>query len=169
MRLLVALTLLSTSAFGQINLPVLDPAKSAVNATLPTFSTRQQVLRQFGKPTRIRTADYECGLTEAQSEANVQQVYCYGKTEFYIYDAKADLMILDFRTGKLSYQTPRIKLSGQTTFADLQKVYPAATKAATKTPQGQLVVLAPCKECEGQVRLYFERGRLAQLEFWEPC
>ncbi|MCB2408748.1 hypothetical protein [Hymenobacter lucidus] len=170
MRLLVALSLLSsTAAFGQINLPVLDPTKSSINATLPTFSTRQQVLRQFGKPTLIKNAEYECGLTKEQSEAKVQKVYHYGNTVFYIYDTKADLMSLDFRTGKLSYKTPRINLSGKTTLADVQKVYPAATKAAAKTPKGQMVILAPCKECEGQVQLYFEGGKLAQLDFWEPC
>lgn len=169
MRLLVALTLFSATAFGQITLPVLDSGKSSVNATLPTFSTKQQVLRQLGKPTLIKNADYECGLTTEQAEAKVQKVYYYGKTVFYIYDTKADLITLDFRPGKLSYQTPRITLTGKTTLADVQKVYPAATKAATKTPTGKLVVLAPCQECDGQVQLCFENGRLAQLDFWEPC
>jgi hypothetical protein len=169
MRLLVGLTLFSSTAFGQINLPVLDPSRSAVNATLPTFTTRQQVLKQLGQPTLIKPAEYECGLTNEQINAKVQKVYYYGKTEFYIYDNKADLKTLDFRAGKYSYQTPKMKLSGKTTLADVQNVYPAAAIAAVKTPKGKLVLLSPCTDCEGQVQLYFENGKLAQLELWEPC
>lgn len=169
MRLLLILILCTSIAYGQDQIETLDPTQSKLNNSISSFTTREQLLRLLGKPAKVQKANFECALTSEQENAKVQNIYHYGKTRFFIYDKKADLLTIDFKSGKFIYETPKIELSGKTTFEEIDKVYPQATKASLKENQGKIIRIRPCKECDGQVLLYMEKGRIALLEFWEPC
>ncbi|RYZ25353.1 MAG: hypothetical protein EOO10_18490 [Chitinophagaceae bacterium] len=140
-----------------------------LNDTIPSYLTKQQLLTVLGKPSNVKNFSTECALTEEQEKAKVQQLYFYGKTKFFVYDNKAELTFIDFRSGKFTYRTPKIRLTKATTLQDLQKAYPNSVRAAMKENGGKLVRLKPCKICDGHCLLYLENGRLVQLEWWEDC
>ena len=169
MRLLLIFLLWTSVSYGQNKLEILDPTQSKINNSIASFTTRQQLLKQLGKPTKIENANFECALTIEQEKAKVQSIYYYGKTTFFIYDQKAALMNLDFKSGRFIYTTPKITLTSTTTFEKIKKVYPEAAKAALKENKGKIIRISPCKKCDGQVLLYIEKGKLRHLEFWEPC
>ena len=156
-------------AYGQGQPEILNPSLSKLNSVVSTSTTKQKLLAQLGQPTRIETAHFECGLTDAQAKAKVQKLYYYGKTMFYVFDGNAELIDIDFRSGKFTYKTPKITLTNKVTFADIEKLYPKAAKAATKEKRGKMLIIRPCETCDDTLNLYFENEKLTQLEFWEPC
>jgi hypothetical protein len=127
------------------------------------------LLSALGKPTKIENFSTECAFTDEQERAKVKKLYFYDKTKFFIYGNKAELSFIDFCSGKFTYLTPKLRLTKETTLQELQKVYPNSVKAAMKENGGKLVRLKPCKDCDGQCLLYFENGKLVQLEWWEEC
>ena len=161
--------LLNTLAFGQIKEEFLDFNTSLINNSIPSKLSKAQLILSLGKPTKIEVYDGECGLTEEQEKAKQRNWYYYNGTKFFIYDNNADIVELNFRSGKFTYTTSKIKLSNATTFQELQKVYPASTKAAIIENGGNMVRIRPCSDCDGYCILYFEKGRLVKLEWWEPC
>lgn len=169
MRLLLTLILWTSIAYGQNQIETLNPTQSKLNNSIFSYTTRQELIKQLGKPTKVEKANFECALTIEQERAKVQYIYHYGKTTFFIYDQRADLMTIDFESGKFIYKTPKITLTGTTTFKAIEKIYPQAAKAALKENKGKMIRISPCKECDGQVLLFMEKGKLVNLEFWEPC
>jgi hypothetical protein len=148
---------------------VLSPTQSKLNNSISLYATKQELLKQLGKPTKVEKAELECALSPEQEKAKVRNLYYYGKTMFLIYDERAELMNVSFRSGKFIYKTPKITLTGKTTFKEIEKVYPRATKTALQENKGAMIRILPCKECDGQVLLYMEEGKLVQLELWQPC
>ncbi|PJJ60891.1 hypothetical protein [Hymenobacter chitinivorans] len=168
MRYLLALALCSFTVLPSE--PLLNPSKSLVNAKLPSYTTKQELLRALGPPARIAAVGEECHTSREEAAAKVRQRYYFaGKTSFFLDHDQAELELLDFRSGKYTYQTPTITLTGKTTLADLQKVYPAAVRAASISKRGTEVSLMTCANCDDRVHLFFEQGRLVELELWEPC
>ncbi|MBY0481047.1 MAG: hypothetical protein K2Q21_06815 [Chitinophagaceae bacterium] len=160
---------ISFLALGQIKEEFLDYKTSKVNGSIPNALTKADLLRVLGKPTKIEIFEGECGLTEEQEKAKVRNWYYYDSTKFLLFDNEAQISEVNFRSGKFTYTTAKIKLSNKTTFQDLQKVYPVSTKAAIKENNGNMVRLSPCSDCDGYCFLYFEKGKLVKLEWWEPC
>ena len=151
------------------NVEILSPSLSKLNDSVSTFLTKRTLLNQLGNPSRIVDSDIECGVTEEQEYAKEQKFYYYDSTKFFIFDEKAELMIVNFNSGKFSYQTPEIHLSNKTTFADLEKVYPISCSNARMQNSGEMVRIRPCEECDGEVHLFFKGTKLERLEFWVPC
>jgi hypothetical protein len=178
MRLLLILLLWTSVTYGQnefenkfwpSEVDILNPTQSKLNNSISLHTTTQQLLKQLGSPSKVEKVNFECALTPEQEKAKVHNFYYYGKTMFFIYDQKAQLMNLDFISGKFIYKTPKITLTSKTTFEEIEKIYPQATKNALKENKGEMIRLRPCKKCDGQVLLYMKNGKLAQLELWEPC
>ncbi|ANE51738.1 hypothetical protein [Flavisolibacter tropicus] len=169
MRQVIAFVLFSSVAYGQNGLEVIDFKTAKLNKTIPSALTTKQLKTLLGKPTKIEDYTSECALTEEQERAKVKQLYSFGHTQFFVFDHKAELTSIDFRSGTFSYLTEKILLTSTTTLADLQKVYPKSVSAAIKENGGKLVRLKPCKDCDGQCLLYFEKGKLVQLNWWEEC
>lgn len=169
MRIIIFFLLLSTSAYGQVSSEILNFNTSKLNKTIPSTLTKQQLISRLGKPTKIENFSNECALTQDQEQAKVKQLYFYGHTQFFVYDNQAELTTIDFRSGTYTYQTAKILLTSATTLADVQKVYPKSVQAALKENGGKLIWLKPCKGCDGQCRLYFEKGKLVKLQWWEDC
>ena len=169
MRLFIILMLFSSFAYGQKKAEVLNFQTAKLNDTVPGSLTKQRLLSTLGKPTKIENFDAECALTDEQEKAKVKKLYFYGKTKFFIFDNKAELTIVDFRSGMFTYKTFKLYLTKATTLQQVQKVYPNSVKAALKENGGKMVRLKPCKDCDGQCLLYFENGKLVQLEWWEEC
>lgn len=169
MRLLFVFVFFTSTAYGQISSEVLDYSTSKLNKAIPSALTKQHLVRLLGKPSKIENYNTECALTEEQEHAKVKQLYSYGRTQFFVFDNQAELNTIDFRTSKFTYLTAKILLTSATTLADVQKVYPKSVQAAIKENGGKLVRLKPCKECDGMCLLYFEKGKLVQLQWWEEC
>lgn len=168
-RLLTILMLFGSFAYGQVKTEVLDFKTAKLNDTISSYLTKQKLVKILGKPSKVENFETECALTVEQEKAKVKQCYFYGKTKFFVYNNKAELTFIDFRSGKFTYQTQEIRLTNATTLHDLQKIYPNSVQAAVKENGGKLVRLKPCKECDGQCLLYFENDKLVQLEWWEEC
>jgi hypothetical protein len=169
MKIIWILILFPIVAFGQNNLEILNPINSTLNGNILSFGFKEQLTKSLGRPTKVQDIDYECGVTEEQEFAQYQKYYFYGKTHFFVYDEKYELKIIDFKTGKFTYKTPQIILTNRTTFEEIKKIFPKATKASIIESKGRLVRLKPCNVCDGEVQLFFENGKLIQLELWEPC
>lgn len=169
MRLFFILMLLCSIAHGQDKTEVLNFNASKLNDSIPGYLTKKKLLAQLGNPTKIENYDPQCALTDEQEKAKVKKLYYSDKTRFFIFDNKAELTLIDFRSGRFSYQTDKIRLTNATTLKDLQKVYPKSVKAAFTENGGKLIRLKPCKDCDGQCLLYFENGKLIHLEWWEEC
>jgi hypothetical protein len=169
MKLLFIPFLINSLAFGQIKEEILNYKTSKINGSIPNALTKADLFRVLGKPTKIEISDAECGLTEEQEKAKVRNWYYYDSTKFFIFDNKAEVVEVNFRNGKFTYNTTKIKLSNNTTIQDLQKVYPVSTKAALKENNGKIVRIRPCEDCDGYCLLYFEKGKLVKLEWFEPC
>ena len=169
MRLVIFFLLFSTLAYGQNSSETLSFNTSKVNKTIPSALTKKQLLSRLGKPTKIENFTSECALTEEQEKAKIKKLYFYGRTQFFVFDNQAELTTIDFRSGAYTYQTAKILLTSATTLADVQKIYPKSVQAAIKENGGKLVRLKPCKDCDGQCLLYFEKGKLVQLQWWEEC
>jgi|GEM_PF-7030208 len=159
----------SSLAFGQINAEFLNYKTSRINGSIPNILNKVELVRRLGVPTKIETFEGECGLSEEQEKAKVRNWYNYDSTKFFIYDNKAQIIEVNFRSGKFTYTTAKIKLSNNTSFQDLQKVYPVSTKTAIIENNGNMVRITPCSDCDGYCLLYFEKGMLIKLEWWEPC
>jgi hypothetical protein len=169
MRLLLLLILFTSTAYGQISTEVLDFTTSKLNKTVPSALTKQQLIKTLGKPPKVENYNTECALTEEQEQAKVKKLYWYGHTQFIVFDNQAELVSIDFRTGRFTYQTTKILLTSATTLVDVQKVYPKSVQASLKENGGKLVRLKPCSDCDGQCLLYFEKGKLVKLQWWEEC
>jgi hypothetical protein len=124
---------------------------------------------KLGKPTKIENINPECALTEDQEKAKVFKNYYFGKTKFFTWDGNAELQEIDFRTGKFSYKTSKINLNAATMLNEVEKIYPVAVRAARKENKGTLVRLRPCEECDGYCFLFFEKGKLVKLQWYEDC
>ena len=169
MKLLFISLFISSLALGQIKEEFLNYKTSKINGSIPNALTKADLLRTLGKPTKIEILEGECGLTEEQEKAKDRNWYYYDSTKFLLFDNKAKIIEVNFRSGKFTYTTAKIKLSNKTTLEDLQKVYPVSTKAAIKENNGNMVRISPCSNCDGDCLLYFENGYLVKLEWWEPC
>ena len=169
MQLLFISFLISSLALGQTKEEFLNYKTSRINGTISNELIKSDLLRVLGKPTKIEIFEGECAMTEEQEKAKVRNWYYYDSTKFFIYDNKAKIFEVNFRSGKFTYTTVKIKLSNTTTFQDLQKVYPISTKAAIKENNGKMVKISPCSNCDGYCLLYFEKAQLVKLEWWEPC
>lgn len=155
--------------FGQDDVEVLSPVKSTINGNILSFGSKEQLMKLIGGPTKIVDVDYECGVTEEQEFAKYQKRFYYGASQFFIYDDKYELKIIDFKSESFTYKTPQILLTSRTSLDELKRVFPKATEASIKENKGRLVRLRPCDVCDGEVQLFFEKGKLIKLELWEPC
>ena len=169
MQLLFIAFFISSLALGQIKEEFLNYKTSRINGSIPNALNKADLLRKLGTPTKIEPFEGECGLSDEQENAKLRNLYYYDSTKFFIYDNKAQIIEVNFRNAKFTYTTEKIKLSHNTTFQDLQKVYPISAKAAIKENNGDMVRIRPCASCDGYCLLYFEKGRLVKLEWWEPC
>ncbi|WMJ74186.1 hypothetical protein RCC89_13565 [Cytophagaceae bacterium ABcell3] len=159
----------SLTSLGQVNSEILIPLECSINEKVPVVGHVAVMKKALGEPLSTEIVDYECGMTEEQEGADYQSYYLYGETKFFIYDEKYKLKIIDFKSGDFIFKTPKITLTGATTFDDLEKVFPRAVKASLKENNGRLVRLQPCKYCDGEVQLYIENGKLVKLQLWESC
>ena len=171
MHFLITSCLIISLALGQFTNELINYSSCRINGTVPNTLSKNDLIKRLGKPTKIEPLrfDEECGLTDEQEHAKQRNWYYYDSTRFFVYDNKADMLELNFRNGKFVYTTDKIKLSNTTTLGDLQKVYPASTKAAIKENKGTMVKISPCPKCDGYCFLYFEKGKLVKLEWWDPC
>ena len=169
MRLVFISFFINSFVFGQPKQEFLSFKTSRINRTTPGALTKIQLLQRLGKPTKIQPFETVCGMTEEQEKAKVRNWYYYDSTKFFVYDSKAEVVEINFRNGKFSYTTQKITLSNNTSFQELQKVYPLSAKAALKESNGNIVRIRPCAVCDGYCILYFEKGKLVKLEWWEDC
>jgi hypothetical protein len=169
MRSLFISTLISCFVFSQTTEEFLNYKTSKLNGSIPNALSKTTLIRSLGKPTKIFAFEGECGLSDEQEKAKTRNWYCYDSTKFFVYDESAKIYEVNFRSGKFSYTTEKIVLSKNTSIQDLQKVYPVSTKAAISENKGTMVKISPCANCDGYCILYFEKGKLVRLEWWEPC
>lgn len=169
MQTLLVLLFISLFLPGQGGPEIVSFRTARLNDSLPGVLARQRLMAALGKPTRIEDFEGECALTDDQEKAKTKKLYYYNGTKFFVYDNTAELMLIDFRSGKFSYKTPGLRLSAATTFQDIQNTFPNSARAAIIENKATMVRLSPCKDCDGQLLLYFEKGKLVQLEWWEPC
>ncbi len=169
MKLLFISFFISSLALAQSKEEVLDYARARINGSIPNDLAKSDLVRILGRPSRVKPFDGECGLTDEQEKSKVKNWYYYDSTKLLVFDNKAHLVELNFRSGKFTYTTKKIKLSNKTTFQDVQKMYPVSAKAAILENNGCLVRISPCSNCDGYCLLYFEKGHLVKLEWWEPC
>ena len=169
MRFLIIFLLLSSNAFGQENIDILSFTSSKLNDSIPSYLPKKSLLHFLGNPTKIEKFESECALTESQERAKDKKIYYYDCTKFFVYDNESEIVEINFRSGKFSYNTERINLSNKTTIQDLKKVYPNSVKSAIKENGGTLVRFRPCKECDGYCFLFFEKGKLVKLKWYNEC
>lgn len=169
MRSLLISTFISLFVQGQTTEEVLSYNNSKLNGSIPNSLSKTALMRSLGKPSKIEPLEGECAMSEEEEKAKVKKCYYYDSTRFFIYDEKAEISEVNFRSGKFTYATPKILLSKNTTIQDLQKVYPVSTKAATRENNQVMVKISPCADCDGYCILYFEKGKLVRLEWWQPC
>jgi hypothetical protein len=168
LALLISL-FISFSAPRQTSGEFLYYKTSRLNNSIPNTLSKTALIRFLGKPTKTEPFITECALSEEQENAKVKNWYYYDSTRFFVYDEKAEICEVNFRNGKFSYTTEKIILSRNTSLRDLQKVYPASTKAAIRENNEIIVRIEPCASCDGYCILYFEKDKLVRLEWWEPC
>ena len=169
MKLLLISFFISSIALGQIKGEYINYKTAKINNSIPNKLTTTELVRLLGKPTKIEINKGECGLTEEQEKSKVKSIYYFDCTKFIIFDNNAEILEVNFRNGKYTYKTDKIKLSNTTSFQELQKIYPESTKTALKENNGNMVRIRPCSTCDGDCILYFEKGKLVKLEWWEPC
>ena len=127
MRLILFFLLITTFAISQEKREILSFTTSKINDSLSGSISLKTLIKIFGKPDKIEDYNSECGLTAEQEKAKSLKIYYYDKTKFMVYNNVADLLEMDFTTTKFTYKTDKIKLSGKTTFKDIQKFYPPAS------------------------------------------
>lgn len=168
-RLLCYSLLIGFLALAQDKEEFLNFQTSRINGSIPSALNKTDLLRILGKPTKVEAFQTDCGMTEEEENAKVRNWYYYDSTKFFVYDNKAEIVEINFRSGKFTYTTAKIKLSNKTRFQDLQKVYPISTNVAIKENNGKIVRISPCPNCDGYCLLFFEKGILVKLEWWENC
>lgn len=156
-------------ASGQPKEAFLNYNTGRLYGSVPNKLSKPDLLRILGKPTKIAVFEGECGLTDEQENAKERNIYYYDSTQYFVYDNKAELYHVNFRNGKFTYRTDKINLSNKTRFRDIEKLYPVSTHAAILENKGTMVRIPACPDCDSFCLLYFEKGRLVSLEWWEPC
>ncbi len=169
MRLLFISICISFLMTGQTQETFFMYTACRLNDAVPNKLAKQDLLRLLGKPTNITRFEGECGLSDEQENAKEKNIYFYDSTQYFVYDNKAELYHVNFRNGKFTYRTDKINLSNKTRFRDIEKLYQESAKAAILENKGTMVRIQACQDCDLFCLLYFEKGRLVSLEWWEPC
>lgn len=138
------------------------------------LSTRQ-LISQLGRPDSIARGVVECGgELERVNNANGDFWY-YGKTQYEVAGSQAVLATFNVTSGQFQGKLGKLRLNQHTTLEDVRRLFPLSAKQAEEPSTGRageemsLPFFYKGVPTDASLNLLFNKGRLQEVEFFNPC
>lgn len=130
---------------------------------------------QLGRPDSIARGVVECGgELEPVNNANGDFWY-YGKTCYEVAGSQAVLASFNVTSGRFQGKLGKLLLNQHTTLEDVRRFFPLSAKQAEEPASGRpgevmsLPFFYKGAPMDASLHLLFNKGRLQEVEFFNPC
>lgn len=130
---------------------------------------------QLGRPDSIAKGVVECGGALEPVNNTKGDFWYYGKTCYEVAGSQAVLASFDVTTGKFQGKLGKLLLNQNTTLEDIRRFFPLSAKQADEPASGRpgeemhLPFFYEGAPTDASLNLLFNRGRLQEVEFFNPC
>ncbi|RSK33146.1 hypothetical protein [Hymenobacter metallilatus] len=141
---------------------------------LPLQTSVAELTQYIGKPDAVERGTIECcGYFDTpHSDPSDAVMYCYGASDFEVYGQKAVMRTIGFQSGRFKARLDGTLVDSATTLAHIQRLYPQAGQQGgvqkTNTASFWVITLRTGEISDDAWVLKFQRGKLAQLEYYIP-
>ncbi len=142
-----------------------------INDVLPPIGTTKLLYKALGKPDSIITPNIEC----ASFYDKAYKTAYFKGSSFELYGDTVVISIINFKQSGITLTAGKLVLNGNTTLADIAKVFPKAVKDQSNVvidTFGEVVSISVNTGktlAEDAWALFFKDGKLVQMDYWTPC
>ncbi|GAB2987094.1 hypothetical protein GCM10027049_28710 [Mucilaginibacter puniceus] len=160
-----------TAAFLNNSDEYIDWDSVRINDVLPPISTTKLLYKTLGNPDSIITPNVEC---VSFYDKPFKTAYFKGSS-FELYGDTAVISTINFKQSGITLTAGKLVLSGNTTLADLGKVFPKSVKDKSTVVIDTFGEVISISVNTGKTRaedawaLFFKDGKLVQMDYWTPC
>jgi len=135
----------------------------------------KRLTSQLGRPDSIARGVVECGRELEPINNTNGDFWYYGKTRYEVAGSQAVLASFNVTTGKFQGKLGKLLLNQHTTLEDVRRVYPISAKQADEYSPGRqgeemyLPFFYKGVPTDASLNLLFNKGRLQDVEFFNPC
>jgi hypothetical protein len=150
----------------------LDGTRLKINDKFPLATSSKNIETLVGKPDSTVEAECTSGLRDQNSK-----IAHYGLTTFEAFKDSLQLGSIHFKGSNLFLQYGKLKLNQNTTFTEIQKLFPVSSENVEKMNvygiKGDVdsITISPSNNprAEGKWILMFQKGKLIRIDNWFPC
>lgn len=163
---------------GKIENERLNRNEVWVNGKIPFTTSTDSLVKLLGQPDSITRPLYDCGgyVEGYEGVGDKVELYHYGNSRFVAYaNSRADMMEIDFTSGKFALKVEKTLLDKNTTFVSFGKIFPESCASAYDWNNGgkgktyKIVRVLPKGYEDDAWLFWFDNGLLVRAEYWISC
>ncbi len=142
-----------------------------INGVLPPIGTTKLLYKALGKPDSIITPNIEC----ASFYDKAYKTAYFKGSSFELYGDTVIISTINFKQSGMTLTAGKLVLNGNTTLADIAKVFPNAVKDKSNVVVDTFGEVISISVNTGKTladdawELMFKDGKLVQMDYWTPC